>query len=172
MNIKKPALIAGALAVVSLAGLGTAGAAYATTNNSAGADSLAQKIATKFNLNINDVKAVFDEDRSAHEAQRAADQAARLAQAVKDGKLTQEQADHITSALKEIDTLRGTARPNEQTDTVHTQIKAKMDELRNWAQTNNIDVRLIGPGGHMGMGHRPDDTDQTSTQNSTSTNTN
>ena len=161
MNIKKPLVATAALAVVSVAGLGGL-TAYATTDNTAAdGSSLIQKIATKFNLNVDDVKAVFAEDRAAHEALRAADQAERLTAAVKAGTITQAQADHITAALKEIDNLRGTAAPDTQSSTTRDQIHSKMEELRTWAKDNNIDMRLLGHGGHHhGLGGpetQPDD---------------
>lgn len=151
MNIKKPLLATGALAVVSLAGLGTAGIASATTDTSTSSgSSIIEKLATKFNLNTDEVKAVFEEDRTAREAERAADRATDIADAVKDGDITQEQADHITAALKEIDTLRGATSPRDEDDTVRDQIRDKMDELRDWMEDNDVDMDLLGHGGHKG----------------------
>lgn len=96
-------LLAGA-AVASI-GLGVVGAGIASADSSTGSGtSLIDKPATKFNLNRADVAAVFTADRQEHEAQRQADQAARLAQAVKDGKLTQAQAHYITNAQKDLKT--------------------------------------------------------------------
>lgn len=151
MNIKKPILAAGALAVVSLAGPSTANIASATTDSSSSDGStIIEKLATKFNLNTDDVKAVFEEDRAAHEAERSAERTEDIADAVTDGDITQAQADHITAALKEIDTLHGGTTPEDKDDTVRDQIRDKMDELRDWMEENDIDMDLLGHGGHRG----------------------
>ncbi len=153
MNIKQPIIATAALAIVSLAGIGGVTAASAMTNSNSGdGTSIVDKIASKFNLNAADVKAVFDEDRAAHDTERKADQAERLKTAVTDGKLTQEQADYITKALAEIDTLRGNSTPGDTDDTTRDQIKAKMDALRTWADDNNVDMQYLGHGGHRGGG--------------------
>lgn len=153
---KKSIMVGAAIAAVTLGGLGSAGVvSAATSSSSTGSTSIADKIATKFNLDKAEVKAVFDEERAAHHAERKADQAAKLATAVKDGKLTQAQADYITNAQAEIESLRGSATPDTETDTVREQIKVKMEALHDWAATNNIDEQYVhggqgGPGGHGG----------------------
>ncbi|MEK7594505.1 MAG: hypothetical protein AAB436_02630 [Patescibacteria group bacterium] len=157
MPNKKSLLVGAAVATISLAGLGSAGMVSAATTPSTSTDStsIVDKIATKFKLNKADVKAVFDEDRSARDAERKADQAERLATAVKDGKITQAQADYITKAQAEIQALRGTSTPDTVTDAVKTQIKTKMDALHTWAKDNNVDAKYLGGGhgGHGGHGH-------------------
>ena len=63
-------------------------------------DELATKIASKLGIDAAKVKAAFADLRAAHEAaeQKAFDD--RLAQAVKDGKLTQAEADAVNKAAK------------------------------------------------------------------------
>lgn len=159
MNISKRTLAAGAaITAVGMAGVGSVGLVSAATNSAADGSagtSIVDKIATKFNLNKDEVKAVFDEERSAHHVEMKEKRVERLAQAVTDGKLTQEQADHITAALAEIESLMSGATPGERSDEDHEQIKAKMDALRTWAEDNDIDVRSAGlmmRGGHGGHG--------------------
>jgi polyhydroxyalkanoate synthesis regulator phasin len=148
MIISKRTLVAGAaIAAVGMAGVGSVGLASAATDNAADGStgtSIVDKIATKFNLNKDEVKAVFDEERNARHAEMKERQAERLAQAVTDGKLTQEQADHITAAMAEIEALMGNATPGEQSDETHEQIKAKMDALRTWAEANDVDMGEVG----------------------------
>lgn len=150
MSIPKKALVAGA--AVAAIGMMTAGSvglvSAATTTHDRGSDSLVEKIATKFNLNQDEVQAVFDEEHNARKAEMKQHQQERLAQAVEDGKLTQEQADHITQVRNEIDALIGDSRPDELSDETHEQIKEKMEALRDWAEENDVDLLYAGPGEH------------------------
>ena len=154
MNIKRSLLVGAAVATVSLGGLGAVSmASVSAATDANNQTSIVDKLATKFKLNKADVQAVFDEDRTARDADRAAEQKEKLATAVKDGKLTQAQADYITKAQAEITSLRGTAKPGSESDTAREQLKTKMDALRDWAKTNNVDMQYVmggGPGGHMG----------------------
>lgn len=159
MNISKRTLVAGAaIAAVGMAGVGGVGLASAATNSAADGStgtSIVDKIATKFDLNKDEVKAVFDEDRAAHMAEMQQHQKERLAQAVTDGKITQEQADYITAAKAEIEALMGNASPEDESDTTREQIKTKMDALRTWADDNDINMRYVGGmmhGRHGGPG--------------------
>jgi len=170
MNIKR-SLLVGATLTTLAAGAGGVGLASAATDTSGSSStsgtSLVDKLVAKFHLNKADVQAVVDADRQEHEAQREADQKEKLATAVKDGKLTQAQADHITQALAEIKTLRGDAGPSTESDTTRDQIKAKMDALRTWADENNIDMQYVMLGhGHGGPGgpetRKVDDSSSTS----------
>lgn len=154
MIIKKSLVIAGTVASIGLAsitGLGLASAQSSTT----GGSTLVDKIAAKFNLNKADVQKVFDEDHAAHEAEMQQKQADRLAQAVKDGKLTQDQADKITAKLQELQTQREANRTAMEGKT-NAERKAAMDAertaLEQWAKDNNIPLEYLrglgGPGGH------------------------
>jgi hypothetical protein len=153
MAISKRTLIAGAaVAAISLAGVGSVGLASAATSDSTNGTSIVDRLATKFNLSKTDVQAVFDEDRSAHEADMQQHMEERLTQAVTDGKLTQDQADHIKQVAAEIKTLVGNKRPDEMDDATRQQVKDKLDALRTWAQQNNVDMQYLMVGG-PGMGH-------------------
>ena len=149
-NIKRTLVVGATVATLGIAGL--AGAGMASADNTAGGTSLIEKLATKFNLNQDEVKAVFEADRTERHAQMQADQAERLAQAVTDGKLTQAQADHITAAQKELESLRGTGGPGSMDEATRTAVKEKMDALRTWAEENNVDMAYVGRGGHGGPG--------------------
>jgi cobalamin biosynthesis Mg chelatase CobN len=152
MNMKRSALVATAVAAVAVAGLGTTSLVSAASTSSG--TSLVDKIASKFNLQKSDVQAVFDQDRQEHQAQMEADQKQRLADAVKNGKLTQAQADHITQIMNEIKSLRGSSTsPRDESSTVRSQIKTKMDDLRTWAQQNNVDMQYVMGGHGRGMRH-------------------
>ena len=153
MNIKR-SLLAGAVVATMAAGIGGAGLASAATpapDKSVGGTSIVDKLATKFNLDKSDVQAVFDEDRAAHEAQMEADQRQRLADAVTAGKLTQAQADHITSVMNEVEALHGTD-PRDETDSVIMQVKTKVHDLHQWATDNNVDAEYVMGGIQKGHG--------------------
>jgi hypothetical protein len=174
MHVKRSLLVGATLATV-ITGVSGAGIVSAATDSSNTSNtSLVDKIATKFKLNKSDVQAVFDQDRQEHQTQMEANQKEKLATAVKDGKLTQEQADHITQVMSEVNTLRGTTSPQDESDSVRSQIKAKLDDLRTWAKSNNVDMQYImfghgGPGGHRGMhGEMDRDGDETSDSSSSS----
>jgi hypothetical protein len=156
LQIKRTLLVGAAVATIGLGGIGTLGLASAATDNSTdGGSTIVEKIATRFNLNEDEVQAVFDEHHKSHEAEMKAAHRERIAQAVTDGKLTQEQADHISKTLEEIHALRGDASPKELSDTSRQQIREKMDALHDWADEQDIDMHDIGPiriKGHHGPG--------------------
>lgn len=156
MNVKRTMLVGTVVAAATIGGAGGLGIASAATANdgSTGNASLVDKLAGKFHLNKADVQAVFDADRKDHQAAREADQQQRLADAVKDGKLTQAQADHITAAIDEIRALRGNTDPRDLSADTKSQIRDKMDALHDWAKDNNIDMHyaMMGPGGPHGHG--------------------
>lgn len=160
MKMKRTVLVGAVVAATAVGAVSGAGIASAATSSSTGESSIVDKIASKFNLKKADVQAVFDENREARQAEREANQKQRLADAVTAGKLTQAQADHVTSALNEIKTLRGTTAPKDLSQDVRDQIKDKMDTLHDWAKDNNIDIKDVmgGNGGGMrGIGPRHDD---------------
>lgn len=176
MKHQRPILIGAALATATLIGVGSVGAVSAATDNSTnGASSIVDKLASKFNLNKDEVQAVFDEERKQHQAEHQAEQKQHLAQAVTDGTLTQAQADYITKAQAEIKSLMGDGRPDQLDEAARQQIRDKMAALRTWADDNNVDMRYVmgggrghGPGGPGGRGMMdgPRDDDSSSTTQS------
>lgn len=171
MKLTRTLLVGATMATLAVGGVAGAGLASADANSSSGGTSIVDKIASKFNLNKADVQKVFDEDRAQHQAQREADQKQRLADAVKAGKLTQAQADHITSVMNEVKTLMGNTTPDQLSSETRSQIKQKLDDLHDWAKTNNIDMQYVMPGhggpggGHMGRGMGMGDPDDNSSSN-------
>lgn len=154
MNIKKSLVAAGV--TVSLAGAGLAGTSLVSAqSNSSGADSLVNKIAQKFNLKTTDVQAVFDEDKSARQAEKQVQVEKDLAQAVTDGKITAAQKDAIIAKQKELQSQMEASRESMKSKTDEER-KAAMDskrtELEKWAKDNNIPTEFLryihGPGGH------------------------
>jgi hypothetical protein len=155
LNINKPLIIAGAAATLGLAGLGAAHVASAASNPSGPDNGLVAKIADKFHLNKSDVQAVFDENRAEHQAahqQRIED---RLNQAVKDGKLTEDQKNKILTKLAEVRATMESLKDKTPAERRATMIKQR-GELEQWARDNNIPMQYLHPGigmrGHHMMG--------------------
>ena len=114
---------------------------------------LVNAIAQKFNLNTNDVQAVFDEQHTQMRTQRQEEMSQnftdRLAKAVTDGKLTQAQSDLIIAKKAELQaqTIDLKDKTKEEVQTI---MKTNMDSLKQWASDNNIPINYIqlGFGGH------------------------
>jgi hypothetical protein len=155
-----------AIGAVAL-GLATAGigVTYAAAGSNAGnnpVSNLVSAISQKFNLNPNDVQQVFDQQHQQMQAQHEQAFKDRLAQTVKDGKLTQEQSDKITAKMDELKAQREADKdsfsalsPQDRKAKIQEQITA----LKQWQTDNNIPDGFlpVGPGGHgmdrgMGMG--------------------
>lgn len=141
---------------LTLVGVGS----YATTQayaQSSTMPNLVQMIAQKFNLNQNDVQAVFDQAKQQQMANRQTKIDNRLTQAVKDGVITDAQKQLIVNKLQEIQTQRQNTKdqfknmtPQQRRDAMQRQIQ----DLQQWAKDNNIDLtKLKGIFGFgMGMG--------------------
>ena len=132
MKLPKSLIIAGVTATVGLAGL--TGLGVASAHNGLGGNDLAAKIADKFNLNQDEVQAVFDEQHAAIQKERQAENSQRLQQLVDDGKITAEQKTLIEEKQAEQQTERQSER----------------EALQTWATDNNIDLRYVMPGGRRG----------------------
>lgn len=120
------------MAVVTALAVGGGSMAMAQGGNGNG--SLVERVASKFNLNKEDVQAVFDEEHNAHQTERAAEFSSDLQKAVDAGKLSAEQKTLIENKMKENQSAR----------------EAEMTSLQEWATTNNIDMRYVMGGGRHG----------------------
>ncbi len=135
-----------AAALIAALGVGAFGinATLAASNGESDRTTLVEAIAEKFNVNVSDVQAVFDE----HHAQMRADfetrEADRLAQAVEEGKITQEQADLITDKRAEIASFRASLKdmtPEER----RAALKDEKAEIKAWAEENDIPLNVFLP---------------------------
>lgn len=158
--MKKQAIIASIATAGVAASVLVGGVTFAqtTAQGSNPTANLAQAIASKFNLNKDDVAKVIEE-------QHQTEMNDRLTQAVKDGKLTEDQKNKIIAKQAEIKPKLDAARA----ETDETKRKAAMDaihtEMQQWAKDNNIPkgFGMMGPRGHghggpggMGMHNRPE----------------
>lgn len=154
--MKKSLAIASAITSIGLASIASVGLVGAAQSTTSGSNTLVDKIAQKFNLNKDDVQKVFDEDRQTHEAEHGQKQADRIAQAVKDGKLTQEQADKITAKLKELKAQREAERDSMKDKTEEERriaMETRRAELEKWAKDNNIPLEYLHGLGGRGRVH-------------------
>ena len=140
MNIKKPLLVLGAVAGVSLASVAGAGAVSAATSSTG--DSLIDRIATKFNLDKEEVAQVFEEEREAKHADMQQKLEKRLDNAVKNGKLTEGQKAKIVAKFEELRERREQWKgktPEERRDAM----QKLHNELKRWAEDNDIPLEYL-----------------------------
>lgn len=163
MNIKKSMLVAGVTTTMAMASIAGVSAATSTSTTDP-QDSLVSKIASKFNLNKDQVKAVFDEDRTAREAEHEKEVTAKLDELVKAGTITSAQKDAIVAKQAEMKKDMEANRDSMK-DKTDAERKAAMDQkkadLDKWASDNGIStdvlkqVMMAGHGGRMGGGPGP-----------------
>jgi hypothetical protein len=140
--------------IVGASTLSIAGLASAAT---AKPDSLAAEIAQKFHLKESDVQSVIDTHRGEMQSYRESHYEDRLAQAVKDGKLTAAQKDQILAKRKELQDFAATLKDKSPADR-RTAMQQKLDETRAWEKSNMIPAGYLGGlgngfGHHFGAGH-------------------
>jgi hypothetical protein len=156
MNKLKRTLIIGAgVASVGVAGLtGVATTSALTASDNSTGTSLIDKLVTKFNLNKDEVEAVFQAERAEHKAEMKAERSEALKMALNNGKLTQAQYDYILNAHVEIDALiEAAGSRDEQSDEEKAAIKEKFEALRGWFKEQDLNLRDLGIGrGHGGGG--------------------
>ncbi len=158
--MKKPKtstmVAAAAIAIgLSAAGAGVIHAASSTAQTNP-VSSLVTAISQKFNLKQSDVQQVFDQQRQQMDTQRQQAEKDRLTQAVKDGKLTQDQADKISAKMIELQAQREANKNAFEGKTLAERqalIKTEMDSLKQWATDNKIPTEFLPLGGPK-MGHR------------------
>lgn len=141
MKIKKSLFAISTLAVLGL-GAFSALPTYAASNTTG----LIDRLVERFSLNRNDVQAVFDEHRSELGVQHEQAMKDRLTQAVTNEKITQAQSDLITAKHAELKTFMESLKDKTMEERREA-MKTKMDELKQWAEDNNIPLQYL----HLGM---------------------
>lgn len=136
---------------VTTMGLGMVHAASTTTGTS-----LIDRLVQRFNLKKSDVQQVFDQYKTDQQANRQQKLEDRLTQAVKDGKLTEDQKTKILAKLKEVEANRQANRTAMEGKTAaerQAAIAQERADLEKWASDNNIPLEYLRPGFGGGM-HR------------------
>lgn len=157
-NRNKFVILSVASAAILLSGGVLVQKTSAAENLQNGDTDLITRIANKFSLNKDEVKAVFDENHQEQQAKKEQLQADRLSQAVTDGKITAEQKTLIENKLAEIKQKMETIRQSGDNTVDHReQMRAVMDELKTWTSDNNIDTQWVRPlgRGNGGLGGEP-----------------
>lgn len=117
---------------------------------------IVEKIATKFNLNKDEVQKVFDEERKELHIKMQEKNALRLEALVKEGKITQAQKTLILNKQKEMQKQRENHK-EEFKDMTPEERKLKMEARRtnieNWAKENGIDPTYLFPSKGMMSKH-------------------
>lgn len=137
-----------AIAVIAVAGLGTS---IAFAHGAGDGSSFAEKFAERFDLDQADVQTFVDEMRAEHHSRHEAMAEERLNQLIEDGELTDEQAQLLLNKRAELKAemeanreLLKDATPDER----HELMQEKIDELRDWADANDIDFKYLRMGHH------------------------
>lgn len=147
----------GIMAIIALAAVPVFAAV--ATGDTSQYQPIIQKLAEKFNLDPDDVKAVFDEAKSEREADMQKQLEKRLDQAVKDEKITEVQKEAILAKIKEMRDDRREFRDLDP-DKRQAEMKKRQEELSRWAKKNGIDQTTLeqfmpGRGGFPGGRHGP-----------------
>jgi hypothetical protein len=125
--------------------------------------SIIQKLVERFGLNADEVEEVFEEDREDRRAEGQARFEERLAEAVAEGELTEDQKAAIIAKRAEMEANRQEQRTEmaglsqeergQAREAHREEMEAKREEVEAWAQENGIDLKyLIGFGGGFGKG--------------------
>lgn len=159
---KQAKIIAATTFLLGVFAVGGMGLAYADTSvtKTDPMTTLSARLAQKFNLNADEVKAVvdgvFEEEHKKMEAQWTQNNAEKISKAVSDGTITKTQADLLTAKIAEIAARRDSDRAS-FAGLTDAERKTKMDayrtELDAWMKSNNIPTQFAAPLFGKGRGH-------------------
>lgn len=110
-----------------------------------------QKLVEKFNLNKDDVSKFVTEQKTVNQQERQKEFEDKLAQLVKDKKLTESQKTALVAKHNEMkanrQNIKDTTREERQ-----TKMKAEREAYEAWAKSQGIDLSLLKPMGRgLGM---------------------
>ena len=167
MNLNKSLLVSGLATGAVVTTLAASSLVSAEQTGSNGQQNLIQKIAQRFNLNEDEVEAVFEENREERHAEFEQKFEEKLSGYVEDGKLTEEQKDKIIAKHKEMQEDREANREqfkNMTHEERHAAMEEKRSELEKWAEENDIPIEYMRfghghkHGRHMGMEYGEENT--------------
>lgn len=139
MKISKNVLAAGLVTVATGTLLGVSSVTAQSSDTSA--ETIVDKIVSTFNLDREEVEAVFEEHREQKHEERQAHWEERLADLVEEGSLTQDQANRLhelhTEHHEKIEALR---EQGADRDEIHDQIQQHRDDMKSWAEEEGIEL--------------------------------
>lgn len=155
IDIKKKILISALVLIITATGVAATSHVFAQNANSGPFSTLVQMIADKFNLNRNDVQAVFDQYRTDRQNAMQTRFEKMLNQLVQDGKITDAQKQLILNKWQELKANRQKDAANWKNMTPDQRKAARESQkqaLSDWAKQNNIDLQYLYAGrmGHFG----------------------
>ena len=118
----------------------------ASAYSGSGSSSIIDQLVSRFSLNEDEVQEVFDANRTERTAEKQANQEDKLATAVADGDLTQEQSDLITAKLTETkdDFVDDNENLSDKTTEERKELmEARKAEIEAWAEENGIDSSYL-----------------------------
>jgi hypothetical protein len=148
----KKTLITVATVSVLSGGLVAVTNAFAQTSASGqnGIPSLVQEIANKFHLNTSDVQSVFDQHKQEMQSKMESNYETYLQNLVNSGKITEEQQQMILNKHKALLSQMQSNKNNFKNMTPaerKSQMQASLQELKNWAKQNDINLQYLRPFG-------------------------
>lgn len=159
--MKVKAMIISAIALVVLS-LGVFGLDKVKADEDGAYPPIVQKLVERFNLNAEEVRQVFDEERSERQEGMQARFEERLNQAMSEGKITEEQKQLILAKHEELQAEREAEQEsfkNMTQEERHEAMETRQNELKSWAEQNGIELEYLlggfgmhggGPGGMRG----------------------
>ena len=168
MNKLKSTMLVGAgVTTIGLTGLGIANTSFAMSGSTDASGhmkmdykdsfdaALSAKLASKFNLDKSDVQKVIDEVRQEQKDAMKDKWHNELKQALSDGKITQEQYDHITTEMAKIDTMRDSLKDESSSERKATikEMRSTFNDLRKWMKDEDISIKALGFEFHQHKGH-------------------
>ncbi|MEM6997377.1 MAG: hypothetical protein AAF413_00535 [Patescibacteria group bacterium] len=164
-------LLAAAVATVGVAGLAGVNAVSANSDG----ETLADRLAARFNVSSSEVQEVLDEHRAERKADRQERKSQHLESLVQEGVITQEQLEALETKISE---LRDAKDELKNSDLSREEIRDELEQMREdfetWAEDQGIDLDEIKPersgrkGGKFGHKHtdRSDNADDSTEETS------
>lgn len=151
INMNKKILIPAL--IISLAGFSVYGVNQASATDTTGFTSIVQRLSQKFNLNQDEIRTVFEEERAERQTQMVSQFEDRLSQDVSNGKITEAQKQAIIAKHNEI--REQYTKPDNWQELSRDQRQSLMQEkrtqLENWAKENGIDTSYFFGGFGNGL---------------------
>lgn len=157
----KRAIIA-ALTIGAFIAAGAYGASSALADDNNNCSNIVKKLSERFNLNEDEVKTVFNENREENKERVRQRFEEQLNQMVADGNITEEQKQAIIKKKEELQSQHEESKgqfKNLSAEERETEREKNREEMENWAKENGIDLGEIkgfgigqGFGGRYGRG--------------------